>query len=559
MNVKLPPNVPNVWGEGIIFGFSGMDGETVTAGCFVATLGQEPFDLLIHTPRKRQLRLRLGGSGTVRAATGDVLVVDSPQGELALTWAAWHTLVGSAPAGTDVSLSSVGSDTHGDAVVLAQQGERLAVAYGATDAEARARANAGLGADIPSLIGERLAYLDTLPTLADAGNDRLLKKCVSVMKVNTLSPEGAIRHAWSTPDRVPHRHMWLWDSAFHSLAMNHVDPQLSREFIRAVLDRAWTEADGQADRTGMISHTMRVDGYRSDTTQPPVLAWAVLENARALDDAAWAAEAIPTLEAYLRWDLAHRDRNANHLLEWHISGDPRCRSGESGLDNSPRFDAAANLDAVDFSSLVAHDIRCLAELCRMADKADAAASWDAEADTIEAAIHALLWSEPDGFYYDRTMGGEHTGVKAVTGFFPLLHPSLPAERVDRLVAMLRSEHFDTPFPLPSVAATDLEFGTDMWRGATWVNTNIIVIRGLRLHGRHDEADRLRDLTIEHVRTHYERHGVLFEFFDAADRVPPTACHRKGPPDGKPYLLGKVNSIRDYHWSAALTACLLLED
>jgi len=568
MMLALPPNVPDVWGEGLLFGFSGLDGATETAGGFVATFAEHPYDLLLHTPRKRLLRVRTRGSCTVRAATGDVLAVAAPDGELALTWAAWHTLVGAVPPSAEVALAFADEQArpsdatvdaeHGDAVALVRRPGRVAVACGADAEQAVARANAALDADIEALVRERLAYLRELPSRGDPLSDRLLAKCVSVMKVNTLSPEGAIGHTWSTPDRVPHRHMWLWDSAFHSLAMNHVDPGVSREILHAVLDRAWTEADGQPERTGMISHMMTVDGSRSPITQPPLLAWAVLENVRASGDLAWAAEAVGALGAYLGWDLEHRDRNGNHLLEWTIEGSPRCRSGESGLDNSPRFDAAATLDAVDFSALVAHDARCLAALHRLLGSEAEAAGWDARAAEVEAALHALLWSEADGFYYDRTMDGELTGVKAVTGFFPLLLASLPPERVERLVATLRSEHFHTAFPVPSVAATDPEFSTDMWRGATWANTNYLVIRGLRLHGRHDEAARLRDLTIAHVQKHYEQQGALFEFYDAADRVPPTRCHRKGPLDGKPYLLGKVNSIRDYHWTAALTACLLLE-
>jgi hypothetical protein len=52
--------------------------------------------------------------------------------------------------------------------------------------------------------------------------------------------------------------------------------------------------------------------------------------------------------------------------------------------------------------------------------------------------------------------------------------------------------------------------------------------------------------------------VLFEFFDATDKRPPTQCDRKGLHQ-EPYdIYRKMDSIRDYHWTAALTALLLLE-
>ena len=51
----LPTGVPNVWGEGILFGFSGADGQTVTANGFVGSLGPDRYRVLIHTPAKRIL------------------------------------------------------------------------------------------------------------------------------------------------------------------------------------------------------------------------------------------------------------------------------------------------------------------------------------------------------------------------------------------------------------------------------------------------------------------------------------------------------------------------
>ena len=98
----------------------------------------------------------------------------------------------------------------------------------------------------------------------------------------------------------------------------------------------------------------------------------------------------------------------------------------------------------------------------------------------------------------------------------------------------------------------------MWRGATWLNLNYLVIEGLKRQGQAQEARRLADASIAQVRQTAETHGVIFEFYDAKGLVPPFRCHRKGPPAAVYDLRGKVDAIRDYHWSAALTACLMLE-
>ena len=84
--------------------------------------------------------------------------------------------------------------------------------------------------EVADEVSKRLATYQNVPALKSPEMDRLLKKCISVMKVNTLSKEGAIQQTWSTPDRVPHRHMWLWDSVFHSFGMNRLLPRLSWTF-----------------------------------------------------------------------------------------------------------------------------------------------------------------------------------------------------------------------------------------------------------------------------------------------------------------------------------------
>lgn len=50
------------------------------------------------------------------------------------------------------------------------------------------------------------------------------------------SPEGRIHHRWTTPDRWPHRQMWLWDSAFHAIDWWHIDLALAQEAILAAFD-----------------------------------------------------------------------------------------------------------------------------------------------------------------------------------------------------------------------------------------------------------------------------------------------------------------------------------
>ena len=559
--------LPDIWGEGALFAFSGIDGETQSRSGFVLTFGPRMFSLLIHTPARRVVDIRLVQPGVVRAATSDLLMVDTPAGELVLAFAAWHTLVGALPTGAQAALQFedtpvpggdvgeywVSDDAeHGDALVMLTRQGRFVLAYGRTAEEAENRAETGLFRDLKRVVDERLAFYEKLPRLLFPAKDRLLKKCASVMKVNTLSAEGEMNQPWSTPDRVPHQHMWLWDSVFHTFGMNPIRPRLAWDYLKSVLD--FQRPDG------MIPHCMQVDGRVSRISQPPLLAWGVWENYHSLHDRSTLEYALPRLEQYLNWDLTQRDQNGNRLLEWFIEGDVRCRSGESGLDNSPRFDEAILLDAVDFSTFAALDLYALAQIAGMLGQPEKAAHWQPQAEQVSRQVHALLWDEVAGFYFDRRMDGTLSDVRAVTGFLPLLLPDLPAGRAQRLAAALADpQDFGTAFPVPSVAVSHPQFSTDMWRGATWINLNYLIIHGLQQRGLTSEARSLRAKTLAMVDNYYRKSGVLFEYFDSTDQRPPQACDRKGA-RVEPYdIRRKMDSIRDYHWTAALTARLLLEE
>lgn len=557
---------PCRWGEGALFAFSGVDGETDALSGFVATLDREPLDLLWHTPRQRRLRLRVPGGAAIHVLTGDVLVADSVAGPMSMAFSAWHTLLGQIPAetvldllgpnGTAAEAAAPGltldrDSADGDVLALRREPGRFALAFGRTADEADSRARDALSSHSAPPVEARLAFLASAPRPAEPDRARLLLKCASVMKVNTLSAQGVFRQRWSTPDRVPHRDLWLWDSVFHSLGMNLLSPRLAWDFLASVLDTQSPD--------GRIPLKTVPDGRQSVFTQPPLLAWGVWRNYLALDDRATLVRALPALEAYLNWDCANRDANANGLLEWKSHPDALCRCGESGLDNSPRFDGGEPLDAVDFSVLVAHDMIHVARIADALGEPGKAREWSRRAAAMSATVHRELWDEADGFYYDRNLNGRLTGVRAVSGFLPLLLDDLPPGRAERLLAALRDPaHFAAPFPVPSLSVSHPSWSTDMWRGATWLNLNYLVIEGLKRRGYTDEAQRLAEVSIAHVRKYAESHGVIFEFYDAKDAVAPSECERKGPREGAYDIRGKVDAIRDYHWSAALTACLLLE-
>jgi hypothetical protein len=54
-------------------------------------------------------------------------------------------------------------------------------------------------------MAKRNAYILSLPPLKDPADDRFQRKLLSVMKVNSMSPEGDVAYNWSTSCRAPHK------------------------------------------------------------------------------------------------------------------------------------------------------------------------------------------------------------------------------------------------------------------------------------------------------------------------------------------------------------------
>jgi neutral trehalase len=145
-----------------------------------------------------------------------------------------------------------------------------------------------------------------------------------------------------------------------------------------------------------------------------------------------------------------------------------------------------------------------------------------------------LWDDLSQQYYSRDFV-THKWLResSIATLLPLYAGHISKERAERLVKLIENPHqFATKFPLPSVPRTSAYFDPKRyWQGPTWINTNWLVIDGLRRYGYDDHADVLAEMTLELIRTH-----GCHEYFD--------------PMDGSP--LG----VENFSWSAALAIDLL---
>jgi glycogen debranching enzyme len=523
--------MPNVWGGGQLLAFSALDGLTSFEHGLVGrtSFNRIGIDIMlpgtceITFPGKYMQGLELAGDyfslatsgGPVRGAFAD----------------AFHLLIEGACQAAAKS----------PAVTIVQHGNRTLVG------SATCFKPELIKADLCDVIQQRRAWLErslrqALPWVP-AQQQRALAKALAMMKTQVYSPEGRIRHRWSTPDRWPHRQMWLWDSAFHAIGWRHIDPPLARELLSAVFDCQHPH--------GFIPHMMNPQAS-SQITQPPVLALA----ARLVNDAApepgWLAALYPKLAAYIRWDLANRDRDGDGLAEWSIEGDPHCRSGESGMDNSARFDEATGLAAVDFNAFLALECDLLADMAAELGRPAEAIVWREQHARLCQLINTFLWDPEQGFYFDYDPQRQaRSTVMAGAGFLPLICGAASPAQAARLAAHLQNPAtFGTPFKVATIAANDTaHYSKDMWRGPAWVNLNWLVAFGLRHYGLHEAANALTAQTLAEIERWYEQYGTLFEFYDDRQELPPPQLLRKGrcAPEVSPYH----QVFHDYGWTATL--------
>jgi len=400
-------------------------------------------------------------------------------------------------------------------------------------------------ADINAAIAERRRWLESrhVPHGLTELKRRTLFKALSQMKTQVYASEAMIRHHWTTPDRWPHRAMWLWDSVFHAIGWRHLDPGLAQEMISAVLDIQRQD--------GFIPHMGSPEGV-SNITQPPVLALGVKLVNDIQPNRDWIEEIYPKLTACVEWDLINRDSDGAGLVEWAIEGDPNCRSGESGMDNSPRFDTATQLDAVDFNSFLALESELLAHFARILERPDETEKWQKTNRRLCDLINKRLWNEEIGFYVDYDVTSNTPSlVLASSGFMPLICGAASREQAERLAEHLKDpEMFGTPLPVPSIAAKDIEhYSKDMWRGPVWVNLNWLISYGFERYGMQDMADEIRGKTMAEIEKFCAKYGSIFEFYDDRREVDPPHLRRKGKcaPKKSPYH----QVLFDYGWTATL--------
>jgi len=414
--------------------------------------------------------------------------------------------------------------------------------HGKTRAQAAAKAEAAVREDIDKLIRERLKFYRRLkpPTGNRVIADTYVKAC-SILKANLLSPDRSNPFHWSTPDRLPHKMMWIWDTVFHLPGYLRICPGLAGETIKAVFH--------YQKKDGFIPHMM-APNFESPHTQPPILGWGAMMAYAVTRDKELLEHCYRRNRRFLEWILRNRT-NRGGLLGWYINvNQPWCRSGESGMDNSPRFDKHSRLDCVDLCCYVINDIDCMKKMEKaLGIRPDGKLA--ASGEELAEGVKKKLWNARDGFFYDRDpRTGKLSRVRASSGLLPLWAGVATEEQARKCVKhLLNKKEFWTKMPVPSVAIDESSFNRDYWRGAVWVNYNVMITMGLMRYGFRREAKMLARRTVNSIARWHQETGCIYECYDPFDATRPDLL-----PDRSSRLGARFAEfstvIRNYGWSSA---------
>ena len=551
--------IPNKWGQGQLFAFSALDGKSLFTDDLTGVLSGDKIGVIFHTFCRRTLffgNMNKFVKPEIRCVISDMIAVDTLVGTLSMIFAERHIIVGEYADLLGVFVNADGEceitkdgnleihDTKdGEYTAILRQNGRFVFAFGKSENEVIDLCKKGMTFDLDGLKAEKKKPFEN--ELPESNKySALYAKCISVMKSQLYSPEGNIKRIWSTPDRLPHRNMWLWDSVFHAIGHRNLHTDIAQNLILALFDVQCED--------GFIPHMAR-PAFITNITQPPLIAWGAWLVYEKSKDKEFLKTVLENNRRFLLWCQHNRRKSEKELYSWHTNPELNNRCDESGMDNSPRFDTESDLYAIDFSCYMANEARFMKKIADELEDKENSDLFDNWYEKIKADINAYLWCEDEGFYYDFDINADDFHkVQSVSSFLPIFAGVCDRQQAEALMTHFENpDEFGTEFPVPTISKKDKTFGTDLWRGPVWINYNYMIAQGLADYGFYDLYRKLKDKTLTVINEWYNRTGTVYEFYDSENRIPPFCFNRKGEVF-EPYdFRVKYQTIRDYGWSVTL--------
>ncbi len=321
---------------------------------------------------------------------------------------------------------------------------------------------------------------------------------------NTAAPRGN----WTVDAVVPSkrhyfRGVWLWDAAFHALALSQGD--------EAAINLARNQIDLFAQQPFPDGHLSREiwTADRNPGTQPPgLLTWASIVQQEAAEAAGIETTSLSqrydVFKANHQWFLDNFDSDGDGLYEW--------EGTDSGWDTSPRWDNGA-VEALDLACWLYLDAVLLSSVAQKLARLEDAVAFSDEAALLKERIQTLFWDPASGYFYDLSIeDNAYTMVKTPATYLPLFVGAATPEQATAVAAHLSDPAaFASPYLLPTVAVTSPDYDSDnYWRGPVWIVLNAMTIWGLEAYGLNAPADALRQQTLQLIAAS----DTTWEYYDS---------------------------------------------
>src|SRR3990170_2371030 len=117
------------------------------------------------------------------------------------------------------------------------------------------------------------------------------------------------RYDFVCPSTATYPFQWLWDSAFHAIALLHVDPERSKQELRCLLQAAQPDGfiphmvlwENAAHDAALREYSITLaHPYFTATIQPPVLARSIARIFDATGDLDFVREVLPPVLRFFR-------------------------------------------------------------------------------------------------------------------------------------------------------------------------------------------------------------------------------------------------------------------
>lgn len=331
-----------------------------------------------------------------------------------------------------------------------------------------------------------------------------------IMANNLINPGGIIHYEAMMPSKASYVGLWLWDSAMHALAYRHINPEMARNQIRAIL--ACQLPDGMLPDAiydeGIISEIDHP--IKAEVTKPPILAWAALKLHETDPNLEFLQEIYVPLVRWNAWWFSMNDDDVDGLAQYN-------HPYSSGLDDNPLWDYGMPVESPELNSYLCVQMGSLAIMAELLGMNAEAAMWRRRAEAIVRRMIQDFWDEQEGVFR-ATHNDQIIPVLTPFNLYPLWTGQLPENYRTRLLDHLTNpDEFWGEYILPSVARSDPHYDPDtMWRGPVWSNINYFFIEALNQIGEKDLADKLRDKTLEMILAH----PGMYEYYNSETGQPP---------------------------------------